>query len=117
MERFRSQCVDMMPRSFVFGKSLCFLFSCSVPVPVVTSIAQFPSESSLFAVISTRAAVDDDENAIAAMEPARATRMVFMFTGRVNMRASPRTGGAFFPRLISPCAAARAGVGVGEKVG
>lgn len=28
------------------------------------------------------------------------TRMVFMFAGRVNMRASPRTGGAFFQSSV-----------------
>lgn len=28
------------------------------------------------------------------------TRMVFMFAGRVNMRASPRTGGAFFQHAV-----------------
>lgn len=37
--------------------------------------------------------------------------MVFMFAGRVNMRASPRTGGAFFHRSVYPRVDRREGEG------
>jgi len=42
-----------------------------------------------------RLAVDD-----AIVNQAMETRMVFMFAGRVNMRASSRTGGAFFQSSV-----------------
>lgn len=44
-----------------------------------------------------RLAVDD-----AVVNHAMETRMVFMFAGRVNMRASSRTGGAFFQSSVYP---------------
>lgn len=46
----------------------------------------------------------------------RETRMVFMFAGRVNMRASPRTGGAFFQRSVyTPASTGADGNGGGRE--
>lgn len=43
--------------------------------------------------------------------------MVFMFAGRMNMRTSPRTGGAFFQCLVLPLPRILLGGGCGDRGG
>lgn len=104
MERFRSQCVDTMPRDDRSSlEKLVFLLSCSVSV-FWFNVGRFPSRWFAYFPMISFDPIGWPSMTMpnAVVNHATETRMVFMFAGRVNMRASPRTGGAFFQRSVNP---------------